>query len=120
MPGSVKTLADSGPLQTYPFKEFAAYALPYAREAAGSEYSLGGSTRLINTSLSKRRWRVVQRLTAAELAAMWDFYRAHLVQTFNFVDRINDMECRAVFTGTFQETQGANYFYVSVELSEVV
>jgi hypothetical protein len=120
MPGSVKIAPDSGSLQNYPFTEFAAYTMPYTREGAGSEYTGGSSQRFLKANASKRRWRVAQRLTADELQTMRDFYKTHLLQPFNFVDRINDTACKAVFTGTFQETWSPGYYSISVELSEVV
>jgi hypothetical protein len=120
MPGSVKTNSDSGSLPDYPFKEFAAYAMPYARESCVSDCKGGCSGQVLKSNVCKRRWRVAQRLTVAELQTMRDFYKTHLVSPFKFDDGINDIECRAVFTGTFQESRRRGYFSVSVELLEVV
>jgi hypothetical protein len=120
MPGSVKVAPESGSLDNYPFTKFATYAMPYARDGAAAEYNDGSSQRSLKAGVSKRRWRVSHRLTAAELETMRAFYKAHLIQPFNFIDRINDMACRATFTGTFQEVWNPGYFFVSAELQEVV
>lgn len=120
MPGNVKTAPESGSLENYPFTKFAAYAMPYQRDGAATEYKDGSSQRSLKANVSKRRWRVAHRLTASELQTMRDFYKDHLVQPFNFVDRINDMATKAVFTGQFTETWQPGMFLVSVELSEVV
>jgi hypothetical protein len=120
MLGTVKIALEGGSLQNYPFTRFTAYAMPYTRNGGGSGYKDAYSPRFLKAYDSKRRWRVAHRLTAAELQTLRDFYKAHLVQPFNFVDRINDLSCKAVFTGTFQEKSNPDHFSVSVELSEVV
>lgn len=119
MPGSVKSAPDGGTLQNYPFTKFTAYAMPYTREVGIAEYKDGSSQRSSKANVSKRRWKVTHRLTAADLVTMRAFYKAHLVQPFNFTDRINNVACKATFTGAFQETWMPGYFSVSVELSEV-
>ena len=120
MPGSIKPAPASGRLQNYPFTTFASYSMPYTREVAVSDYKDGSSQRSLKANASKRRWRVTHRLKASDLVTLRAFYKAHLIQPFNFMDRINNAACKAVFTGSFQESWMPGYFSVSVELIEVV
>ena len=119
MPGSVKAAPDRSLLPAYPQARFSGYNMTYTREGAANEYNDGSSQRAQKASESKRQWRVSHRLSAAELVTFRSFWKAHLLDPFRFVDRLNSVECKAVFTGSFQETWSLGQWLVSVVLLEV-
>ena len=73
MPGSVQNAA---PLTVLPPSLSRAFVHEREYPALDNEYRNGESQRSVQAANSRKRWRLAKRLTAAQLAALREFYDA--------------------------------------------
>ena len=85
MPGSVQNAA---PLTVLPPSLSRAFVHEREYPALDNEYRNGESQRSVQAANSRKRWRLAKRLTAAQLAALREFYDARKGPTepFYFYD----------------------------------
>jgi phage-related protein len=85
MPGSVQNAA---PLTVLPASFSRAFFHEREYPVLDNEYRNGESQRTVQATNSRKRWRLAKRLTAAQLAALRDFYDARKgpAEPFYFYD----------------------------------
>jgi phage-related protein len=132
MPGSVQNAA---PATVLPASVSRAFVHEREYPVIDNEYRNGESQRSAQASNSRKRWRLAKRLTAAQLAALRDFYDARKGPTepFYFYDPYetspkfsHDSSGQAVagryavrFAGEWNQTVFLGRSDVSIELIEV-
>jgi phage-related protein len=85
MPGSVQ---NATPATVLPQSLCRAFVHTREYPVIGNEYRNGESQRSVESSTSRKRWRLAKRLTAAQLRALRAFYEARngLAEPFYFYD----------------------------------
>ena len=104
MPGSVENAVPSAVL---PWSLSRAFVRSQEYPLVENEYSGGESQRSVLVSASRKRWRLAKRLTAAQLAALRDFYDARKgpAEPFYFYDPY-ETDPKFSHDPTGQATQG--------------
>jgi phage-related protein len=132
MPGSVQNAA---PAMVLPHSLCRAFVHEREYPVIENEYRNGESQRSAQASNSRKRWRLAKRLTAAQLAALRDFYDARkgATEPFYHYDPYetspkfsHDPSGQAVagryavrFAGEWSQTVSLGRADVSIELIEV-
>jgi len=132
MPGSVQNAAPSAVL---PWSFSRAFVRSQEYSPIENEYAGGESQRSLQAANSRKRWRLVKRLTPAQLAALREFYEARggPTEPFYFYDpyetnpkfsydptgQATEGRYRVHFEGAWEQSAGIGLIEVSIELVEL-